>query len=203
VEFSFQAIKQLTTIDGGCLTCKSDDDYRRGKLLRWYGIDREGPRTDMRCELDIEEAGYKWHMNDVAAIIGLEQLYHVDEILQRHRDNAGYYDIEFNRRGIKKCSPLEYNNDRLSSYWLYSILVDDKEKFKKFMEKNGVMVSAVHSRNDIHSCFKQFNTRGLPGVDEFSKRQISIPVGWWISPEDREKVMNAIEGWDKETGNPK
>jgi perosamine synthetase len=40
--FSFQAIKHLTTVDGGALCCKFERDYKRGKLLRWYGIDREG-----------------------------------------------------------------------------------------------------------------------------------------------------------------
>src|SRR6185369_10589141 len=44
--FSFQAIKHITTVDGGALLCKSEEDYHRGKLLRWYGIDREQPRAD-------------------------------------------------------------------------------------------------------------------------------------------------------------
>ena len=195
-EFSFQAIKHLTTIDGGALICKYEDEYKRGKLLRWYGIDREGPRTDMRCELDIEEAGWKFHMNDVAATIGLEQLKYVRDVLAKHLENAEYYNSEFQRREIKRCKPLEYEKDRLSSYWLYSILVDDREGFRKHMANNEVMVSAVHSRNDTHSCFKQFSDRELPGVDEFSAHQVSIPVGWWITEEDRIKIMDAIEGWE-------
>lgn len=195
-EFSFQAIKHLTTVDGGVLTCKSDEDYRRGKLLRWYGIDREGPRTDMRCELDIKEAGYKFHMNDVAAVIGLEQLKYVDGILRKHRENANHYNLEFQRRNIKRCKPLDYKQDRLSSYWLYTILVENRDDFRAFMANKGIAVSAVHSRNDTHSCFAKFNSHELPGVDEFSKHQIAIPVGWWVTPEDRNQIMNTIEEWD-------
>jgi len=195
-EFSFQAIKHLTVIDGGLLTCKSEADYKRGKLLRWYGIDREGPRTDMRCELDIAEAGYKYHMNDVNATIGLEQLNHVREILIKHLSNAEYYDGEFRARNLKRCKPLEYENDRLSSYWLYTILVDDREAFREFMASKGIAVSAVHSRNDTHSCFTKFKTDELPGVDEFSKHQVSIPVGWWVTEEDREQIMSTIEEFD-------
>jgi len=93
--FSLQAIKHITTVDGGILTAKSEEDYRRGKLLRWYGIDREGPRTDLRCEQDILEAGTKWHMNDVSACIGIEQLNYIESILKKHRDNAAYYDSQF------------------------------------------------------------------------------------------------------------
>lgn len=195
-EFSFQAIKHLTTVDGGALTCRDEKDYKRGKLLRWYGIDREGPRTDMRCELDIEEAGFKYHMNDVNAAIGLEQLKYVKEILYKHWENAHYYDLEFKNRNIKRCKPLEYKTDRLSSYWLYSLLVDDREGFRKFMANKGIAVSAVHSRNDTHSCFAKFNTHELPGVDEFCKHQVSVPVGWWVTPEDRRRIINTIEEWD-------
>lgn len=46
--FSFQAIKHLTTGDGGALVCREEADHKRGKLLRWFGIDRESPRKDFR-----------------------------------------------------------------------------------------------------------------------------------------------------------
>ena len=65
--FSFQAIKHLTSGDGGLMVVPDDDLYRRGKLLRWYGIDREGDRADFRCEADVTEFGFKFHMNDIDA----------------------------------------------------------------------------------------------------------------------------------------
>ena len=60
--FSFQAIKHITAIDGGVLMSPHKKIHDRGKLIRWYGIDREGDRKDFRCEADIEEWGYKFHM---------------------------------------------------------------------------------------------------------------------------------------------
>ena len=55
------------------------------------GIDRDHPMpVDLRCEIDVAEAGYKFHMNDVAAAIGRENLKHLDWILIRHRGNAGF-----------------------------------------------------------------------------------------------------------------
>src|SRR5947207_11612447 len=58
VAFSFQAIKQVTSVDGGCLICKEGKDDARGRLLRWYGIDRDAPMlADLRCEIDVAEAG--------------------------------------------------------------------------------------------------------------------------------------------------
>jgi dTDP-4-amino-4,6-dideoxygalactose transaminase len=191
--FSFQAIKHLSTIEGGMLICPTAESYREGKLLRWYGIDRDTSRTDLRCEEDIKGCGFKYNFNDVGAAIGLEQLKYVQGVLDRHRANAAFYDKTL--RGLKRVKLLRYKPDRLSSYWLYTIRVDDRDSFQGYMAKNGIMVSQVHVRNDIHTAFRPFR-RNLPGVDEFAAQQVSIPVGWWVTDEDREKIVKAILEWD-------
>ncbi len=196
--FSFQAIKHLTTVDGGLLVCKHEGDYHRGKLLRWYGIDREDKnRTDFRCETDIVEWGYKYHMNDIAATIGLEQLKYVDGILAKHRENAEYYNNEIEKRSLKRIEKLRYSNERLSSYWLYTILVDERGGFIQFMKDKGVQVSQVHKRNDIHTCFKQFNKGKLCGVKEFSEHQCSIPVHWALTDDDKSYIINKIQEYEQ------
>lgn len=188
--FSFQAIKHLTTVDGGALVCRSKTDYDRGKLLRWFGIDREGARTDFRCENDIAEYGYKFHMNDVAATIGISQLRHVESILDRHRDNAEYY--RKNLRDVRGVTLLDYKDDRRSAYWLFTIRVAERLRFMAAMKDRGVTVSQVHSRNDTHSAFKEFHTE-LAGVTEFCRDQVSIPVGWWINDEQRKYIVESIK----------
>ena len=90
VMYSFQAIKHITSIDGGLLILPHKELYNRGKLLRWYGIDRDSNRKDFRCEADIEEWGYKFHMNDVCATVGMENLKHVNDIVGRHQSNAKF-----------------------------------------------------------------------------------------------------------------
>jgi len=194
--FSFQAIKHFTTVDGGCLVCLNEDDYKRGKLLRWYGIDRDQPKKDMRCEEDIKEYGYKYHMNDISATIGIEQLKQVRSVLTDHRINAYYYDSEFETRHIRHAKPLNYDDANLSSYWLYTILVDDRPSFMEWMTQKGIQVSRVHARNDRHTCFKDARNKELPGVDEFDKKHVCIPVGWWLTIEDREYIVDCIERWD-------
>lgn len=191
--FSFQAIKHITTIEGGLLVCPSMDDYRNGKLLRWYGIDRETPRKDLRCEEDVKAIGYKYNFNDVGAVIGLEQLKYAKGILERHRSNAAFYSERLG--GLKRVQLLRYSPDRLSAYWLFTIRVDDRDSFQDFMAKAGIMVSQVHVRNDIHTAFRRFR-KNLPGVEEFCAEQVSIPVGWWVTDEDRENIAKAVQEWD-------
>jgi dTDP-4-amino-4,6-dideoxygalactose transaminase len=183
----------MTTVDGGALVCKSSADRERGRLLRWYGIDRKCKRTDLRCEADIAEYGYKFHMNDVTAVIGLEQLKYVGKTIEKHRANAKRYDEAF--KNLEAVRPLKYKSDRSSVYWLYTIRVKNSPKFMEYMEKEGITVSQVHARNDSHTIFKDSKVE-LPGVDEFTSEQVSIPVGWWLTDEDLAKIIDAIVEYD-------
>lgn len=189
VAISLQAIKTLCTIEGGILVCKSKEDYEKGKLIRWYGIDRDTPRTDFRCELDVKFCGEKWNYNDVDATIGLEQLKYVEMNLEKQQDNAGYYEKHLNYPG-----PLVFPKSK-SSYWLYTIHVPQRDKFVEHMKKHNIQVSQVHARNDKHTVFEQFRTE-LPGVDRFCSTQVNVPVGWWLSEDDRDRVVEAVNSFE-------
>lgn len=193
--FSFQAIKELTTGDGGALVCKSGADFKRGRLLRWYGIDRNAAREDLRCETDIMEYGYKFHMNDVSATIGIEQLKHVAENIRLHRCHAARYDEAF--RGFASLRPLRYSADRSSAHWLYTVRVKDRRGFAAHMRDRGVVVSQVHARNDTHTVFRESRVE-LAGVDEFSVEQVSIPVGWWLSEADLRHIIGAVLDYERQ-----
>jgi len=191
--FSFQAIKNLNSVDGGALFCKERKVYDEGKLLRWYGIDREGPRKDMRCEEDIYQYGYKYHMNDVCATIGLKNMEEVDRNIEIARSNAEFYNREL--RSVPGIRLTQRRDNRKSSYWLYTLFVEDRTGFARKMGEKGIMVSRVHERNDKHSCVREFE-RSLPMTDRIVKSMICIPVGWWLTKEDREYIVNSIkEGW--------
>jgi dTDP-4-amino-4,6-dideoxygalactose transaminase len=191
--FSFQAIKHITTVDGGAIFCKSEEDYRRGKLLRWYGIDREQPRADFRCEADIAEWGYKVHMNDVAATLGIVQLPYLDGIVKQRRELAAYYDREL--AGVPGVRLSKWKADRASAYWLYTMFVEKRTSFMAALKERDVAVSQVHARNDLHTMFREF-IQPLPGVDEFTKDMVCIPIGFWVGQAEREQIVRAIkQGW--------
>lgn len=195
--FSTQAIKHLTTIDGGFIGSPYLEFSKASKLIRWYGIDRDTPRTDFRCEQDIPEIGFKFHMNDVNATIGIENLKHINRIVEYHMNNAEYYNTAL--KNISGITLLEHNHpDKKSSYWLYTIRVQDRINFMKKMSSCGIVVSRVHERNDKHSGLLRYNikTDALPNLEEVTKDMICIPVGWWVTPEQIEYITNCIiTGW--------
>jgi dTDP-4-amino-4,6-dideoxygalactose transaminase len=84
--FSFQAIKHLTTVDGGAVCSLTHDDDLRIKKLRWFGLDRK--YTGSKWEQDITESGYKFHMNNINAAIGLAQMQHINKIIESHKNNG-------------------------------------------------------------------------------------------------------------------
>jgi dTDP-4-amino-4,6-dideoxygalactose transaminase len=191
--FSLQAIKHITSIDGGLLLSPNKELHDRGKLIRWYGIDREGNRKDFRCESDIEEWGYKFHMNDVCATVGMENFKHANEIINKHRDNAAFYDkMLFDTNGV---TIMEREDGHKSAFWIYSMLVDNRDGFYKWMKECGIVASQVHERNDKHTCVSGYRTH-LPELDKTIGKVVSIPVGWWITQEQREYIVDCIKkGW--------
>jgi dTDP-4-amino-4,6-dideoxygalactose transaminase len=193
VMYSLQAIKHITSVDGGVLVLPNQELHRRGKLIRWYGIDREGNRKDFRCEADIEEWGFKFHMNDVCATIGIENLKFADEIISKHRSNASFYDK--NLSNVAGVNILERNRDHNSAFWIYSMLVENRDGFYKHMKEHGVIVSQVHERNDKHTCVKEYRS-ALPTLDKTIPNLVSIPVGWWVSDGERQYIVDCIKkGW--------
>lgn len=194
--YSLQAIKHLTTGDGGLLLVPDQKLYNRGKLLRWYGIDRNKRNykgQDFRLEHDVVEWGYKFHMNNINATIGIANLQHINKIIETCIDNGNFYEKELS--GLRRVTQLQQPPKSQSSYWLYTMLVDDKLDFMEFMKEKQIMVSQVHQRNDYHTCVRNYIT-DLPNLDEIEEHIICIPVGWWITHENREYIVKCIKEWD-------
>lgn len=187
--YSFQAIKQLTTVDGGAITFSNPEEVDIGKRLRWFGLDKTIPRL----ENDIKQAGYKYGMNNVTAVIGKVQLENIKPILNKYIENGKYFDE--NLKNVEGVTLIPYYEDTEPSYWLYTMKVKNRDKFIKMMESIGVMASPLHHRSDTHSVFKDSKC-SLPGLDEFYQEFVHIPCGWWVTDEDRKRIVEAIKkGW--------
>lgn len=190
--FSFQAIKHLTTVDGGALLVKTKKDYKKAVLLRYFGIDRTKRSKDYRIEKDISFWGYKFHMNDVNATIGLANFAHTKEILRKHRENAAYYRDAFT--GLPWLSLMHEEKGYLSSNWLFTMKVKKSSRFMEYMKSRNVMASKVHRRNDTHPVTRAFR-KPLPNVDAFYRDMVCIPVGWWVTPKDREYIADLVRSF--------
>lgn len=194
--YSTQAIKQLTTVDGGLIFLPNEELYNRAKLLRWFGINREqrSGGGDFRMEPDVVEWGYKFHMNDVNATIGLANLPHVAMNNTIVKSNVNYYRKSL--ANLPKITLLDNPPKSEPANWLFTILVENREDFMKMMKARDIMVSAVHKRNDINTCFAEFRV-DLPSLDYVSERMVCIPCGWWVTEVNRDKIFTVIRDWSQ------
>ena len=187
--FSFQGIKQITTIDGGILQLQSESDYEKAKLIRWFGIDKSKSRLDNNITLQ----GYKYHMNNVNATIGLVQLKEIDHILASYVCNGQFFDE--NLKNIEGIELIHYYPDSIPAYWLYTLKVKRRSDFIKKMSEIGVFASELHKRSDYHEYLNDFS-QVLPNLDIFYNEMVHLPCGWWVSPENRELIVETLKkGW--------
>ena len=131
-------------------------------------------------------------MNDVCAAIGMENFKHMDELVGKHKSNAAYYDEHL--QNVDGVTLLKREEGFESAFWIYSILVDDRPSFYEYMKECNIMVSQVHERNDKHSCMAEFQTE-LPNLEKTIGHVVSIPVGWWVTDEQREYIVDCIKKW--------
>ena len=193
--FSFQAIKLITTGDGGMLVCRDEKDHQTAYRKRWFGIDRVN-RTSSEIgqpEWDISEIGYKYHMNDISASLGVAHLEEFPEALERRRVLNELYRKELNN--VPGLTLLQEKADRQSACWLFTVLVDKRLYFIRAMKSHGVEVAVWHQRIDRNSLFGGLR-KDLPNQTEFDKSQVSIPLRNTLSDEEVGIILHAVRrGW--------
>lgn len=192
---SFQAIKQLTTGDGGLLAMLREDKYNEARRRRWFGIDRDNRtrRVDGYSYWNQTEVGYKMHMNDIAAAIGLGNLRNIEGVLDYRRGAAKYYREEL--EGVPGVTLFRQEEDRESGNWLFTMHVEARHDFCCMMSDKGVEVSVVHIRNDLHDVFGP-RRDDLPNTDRYELTNISIPLHYSLTGADVGYIIDCIkEGW--------
>jgi len=190
ITHSYQAIKALTAADGGSLYAPRRDE-KIAELMRWYGLDRKSSASFRCAQTAPTTAGFKYHMNDVAAAIGLANIEVARAGVQAHIECAEYYSRELAGHGVGLPPMAEP-----SAHWIYCVLVVvDQDGFIRHLDALGIDASPVHARNDKHPALRGWKWRRLPGVDEFCSHEVAIPCGWWLSSEDRRRVVDGVRSW--------
>jgi dTDP-4-amino-4,6-dideoxygalactose transaminase len=200
--YSFQAIKHITTGDGGALIVRDDQHFKRAKALKWFGLDRDHAKDEkgdwkgQQWDVDVVEAGYKFNMNNLSAAVGLSQIGYFDEILLSHRNNAKTYDQIFatNRSNVIPARSPDASRSG-SSNWVYTMLLTggnlSRDELLSKLNSEGIMAGVVHVPNHNYTAFKSSMTQ-LPGVEKFASSQFSLPCGWWLKNDDIEHIAYRV-----------
>lgn len=169
---SLQAIKTLTSGDGGFIICKNKKDHEKARRLRWFGYDRE--KKQRLGDTDLTEAGYKYHMNDITAAIGLGNLAVVDKLIN-HR---------------KKLMKIYTDAGFISNIWMTAVL-EDYKKFKPLLSERGFDIGQHHYRNDKYTLFG--GRKKFPMMDKVEKNYFFVPMHHDVTVEDAKEIIKIIK----------
>jgi len=193
VSFSFQANKNLTTTEGGCLVLNNEDEARLAEKYRLQGVTRSGFDG-----MEVDVLGGKFNMTDVAAVIGLHQLRQLDTITVRRHALAKHYfatfGADFERETGAQLPVKDFQN---TNWHMFQIVLPQDAVRAEFMEKMkarnigcGVHYPPIH-------LFQLYRARGFredmfPVAESVGRRIVSLPLFPKMGEADVERVVGAV-----------
>ena len=172
--FSFQAIKQITSGDGGMLVLKNKSLVKKAKRIRWFGIDRLAKQGG-NWENDITEIGYKYQMTDIGAALLLESIKEFGKIKKTRRlIFETYKKILSKNKNVKIVDSKEIKGH---ANWLFTILVEKKDYLQKKLREKLIETNQVHFRNDRYTIFKKFTqNKKFKNMDSVEEKYLVLPI---------------------------
>ncbi len=201
--FSFHAVKNLTTAEGGAVTWREmagydcEEIYRQFMLMSLHGQSKDAlAKTRLGAwEYDIVYPAYKCNMTDIMAALGLVQLQRYPWILERRKKIIDIYDKALEK--IKTASLKHYGKDFSSSGHLYLVRLTDKDEvFRNSvigkMAEAGIATNVHYKPLPMHTAYKNlgFDMKDYPNAFEMYRNEITLPLHTLLSDEDVEYVIN-------------
>lgn len=200
--FSFHAVKNLTTAEGGALTWRTipgisnEDIYKKLQLLSLHGQSKDAlAKTQLGAwEYDIVGTYYKCNMTDVAAAIGLKQLERYPEMLARRKAIIQKFDSAFRPIGVETLE--HYTDEWESSGHLYltripGITLEQRNDIITKMAERGVACNVHYKPLPLHTAYKNmgFDIADYPNAYNHFANEISLPLHTCLTDDDVEYVI--------------
>ena len=200
--FSFHAVKNLTTAEGGAVTWNSidgiDDEaiYKQFQLFSLHGQSKDAlAKTQLGAwEYDIVGTWYKCNMTDVAAAVGLKQLERYPQMLTRRREIIEKFDAAFTPLGIKTLE--HYTENHESSGHLYitrvpNITLEERNEIIIKMAERGIACNVHYKPLPMHTAYKNmgFDIKDFPNAYKQFENEITLPLHTCLTDEEVEYVI--------------
>ena len=200
--FSFHAVKNLTTAEGGALTWRTipgisnEDIYKKLQLLSLHGQSKDAlAKTKLGAwEYDIVGTYYKCNMTDIAAAIGLKQFERYPDMLKRRKEIIEKYDNAFEPLGVETLN--HYTDEWESSGHLYltrvpGITAEQRNAIITKMAERGIACNVHYTPLPMHTAYKNFgfDIADYPNAYAHFVNEITLPLHTCLSDEDVEYVI--------------
>lgn len=194
--FSFHAVKNLAMGEGGALTTDDDAIADRVRRLRWFGIERDtwtrSRDGSYAWDYDVTEIGFKGHLSDVAAAIGLVQLDRQPELDAARRRLVARYDDAF-----ADLDWLEVPIERpgVERAWhLYAVRLDDRDRFIDHLAAHGIASSVHYRPTHLLAAYRDYTT-SLPVTEAVWPRLVTLPLFPDLTDAEQAQVIEAVRSF--------
>lgn len=126
-------------------------------------------------------------IDDIRCIIGIEQLNHYQILLSNQQLNGSLYRTSLIT--LDKIKLIEYDINELPSYSSFPVLVDNTKELKKYLKNNEIQSGIIYKTH--------MNNIILPNLKQYYNKCIYIPVGWWLSFEQKYKIIDVLKKYDE------
>ncbi len=193
--FSFQATKNMTTGEGGMLVTDDESIAKRVRKLRWCGITSptwerfKVDQVQRGWMYDVEEVGWKYEMNDLAAALGLAQMDRLEDCNQRRRELMDRYRRAFaDIDGIDMLASRDY---AVSSCYNAVVHLDNREGLFTHLDTCGIDSNVHFYPNHLFRIFRPYTTH-LPVAEREWQRILSIPLYPDLTDGEQDRVIDAV-----------
>lgn len=194
--FSFDPIKTITCGEGGAVCTNNTDLSEKISNMRVLGISRntwDRYKSERPWFYEVIDKGYRYHMSNINAAIGIEQLKKVEDIVRKRRHIASRYDMSL--KNIPGVILLEHDLNEVVPF-CYTLLVKDgrRDKFMDAMKECGIGVSVLYPPNHQQPFFKAYKAN-LPVTEKLANEMVSIPLFTGMTDEQVDYVIEKVRGF--------
>lgn len=195
--FSFHAVKNLSTGEGGMATVGRQDWNDRLRRLRWLGIDRStwdrssGAKATYNWQYDVGEVGFKAHLSDIASAIGLVQLAKLDKLNARRRDVAAAYDSMLADVPWVRTPTVSPDVVTAQHNYVVRVPAEHRDRFVDHLATHGVSASVHYFPNHLYSVYEPYRTE-LPVTEAEWRKLVTLPMFPDLTEGEIAHVVDAV-----------
>jgi dTDP-4-amino-4,6-dideoxygalactose transaminase len=194
--FSFDGIKNITCGEGGAVLTKDKGLARKIRVLRSLGIEKD---VDLRYkgqrawEYDVATQGFRYHMSNINAAIGIAQLSRFPEVIQKKQSLWKHYEDGLRKHSLLNIlRPTQEFNDRSCIHIFSCILADglSRSEIREHLKSANIESGFHYVPNHLHSMYRE--TYSLPIAEHLGAQLLSLPFHPGITEDDINRVMTAL-----------
>jgi dTDP-4-amino-4,6-dideoxygalactose transaminase len=192
--FSFDPVKIVTSIDGGCVVVNSEEEVQRLHQMRLLGVDKdttERYKNKRAWDYDVVSEGYRYHLTNIMASIGISQIKRVEEFIRSRQQVCQAYNQAFSQIEELRTPQTDFTN---ISPFIYSLRVlhNRREALITHLQKQQIEVGIHFIPVHEHTYFSNARCGGLSVTNKVVQEILTLPLHSNMKPEFVERVIDGI-----------